>query len=286
MASYNTYLNEAVRLPDGVITHPKKYNQTWRRGGNFVNDGNVDNATVLYEVREGSHNTWIYNFYLWYNWNGCVNLYLKNVKIIKMLNYFNFNICNYGEHEGDLEKVVIQTCRSDQPRNDYLVQVSQHDWNNARHCSPNNENCRFVDNQTNLELFIGLYSHALYFQPFPPVINAEKSEKLFSISLIDLLEKGPRFWNPNAQNLVYVNTTGPINNPQFQIGTVVITGYQRIEKNDDRWFSRFVLSIILDHFIDTNAIDGEYMKESGIRTIFFSNGISRVENPNLSKNLT
>ena len=125
-------------------------------GAPFV-DGK-STADVFYTVTDYSDSLWMYNFNLFYSWNGCSN---QNVALSfnGTTDVQGYIMCPAGVHEADLERMSMLVCKSDQKIKQ--IAYSQHSWNEVRDCQVEGQ-CLFDEETGNPISYVALEGHGNY----------------------------------------------------------------------------------------------------------------------------
>jgi hypothetical protein len=173
---------------------------------------NLSAARVHYTVSDyGEGQSWLYNFNLFYSWNGCSNQALA-VSADGRAAVREYLLCPVGVHEADLERVSVIVCKAD--GSVQRVAYSQHGWTEVRDCGRGQ--CRFAEGTSNPLAFVGLDSHANYPDPSPLAVyeflNASVAGKpsLDNLGGVWLGDRtaggggGGRRWAPRPDNVVYI----------------------------------------------------------------------------------
>jgi hypothetical protein len=125
-------------------------------GAPFV-DGK-STADMFYTVTDYSDSLWMYNFNLYYSWNGCSN---QNVALSfnGTTDVQGYLMCPAGVHEADLERMSMLVCKSDQKIKQ--IAYSQHAWNEVRDCQVEGQ-CLFDEETGNPISYVALEGHGNY----------------------------------------------------------------------------------------------------------------------------
>lgn len=122
---------------------------------------NHSTARVSFSVKDYEGNYFVYNYNLFYSWNGCSNQAIS-LNIDGTRNITDYIMCPVGVHEGDWERVSVLVCKSDWKVK--RMAFSQHYWAEERDCTVEGQ-C-LVDPETGHYMtFAGLDSHANYPEP-------------------------------------------------------------------------------------------------------------------------
>lgn len=109
--------------------------------------------------------TWLFNFNLFYSWNGC-----SNQDFVLSINGTNqvlqYMMCPVGVHEGDFERVSMLVCK--ESTSIQQLAYSQHGWAEVRDCTQEGQ-CSF-DAEGHPIAYAGLHSHANFFEASPLVV--------------------------------------------------------------------------------------------------------------------
>ena len=125
-------------------------------GAPFV-DGK-STADMFYTVTDYSDSLWMYNFNLFYSWNGCSN---QNVALSfnGTTDVQGYLMCPAGVHEADLERMSMLVCKSDQKIKQ--IAYSQHAWNEVRNCQIEGQ-CPLDEETGNPISYVALEGHGNY----------------------------------------------------------------------------------------------------------------------------
>lgn len=155
--------NEALLGPKtfASILNSTKLTQEERNailaGAPFDADGR-STGKIFYTVMDYSDSLWLYNFNLFYSWNGCSNqavaLSFNGTEDVQQ-----YLMCPTGVHEGDLERMSMLVCKSDQKIKQ--IAYSQHAWTEVRDCQQDGQ-CSFDEETGNPVSYVGLEGHANY----------------------------------------------------------------------------------------------------------------------------
>ena len=126
-------------------------------GAPFDADGK-STGKVFYTVTDYSDSLWLYNFNLFYSWNGCSNqavaLSFNGTEDVQQ-----YLMCPTGVHEGDLERMSMLVCKSDQKIKQ--IAYSQHAWTEVRDCQRDGQ-CLFDERTGNPISYVALEGHGNY----------------------------------------------------------------------------------------------------------------------------
>lgn len=126
-------------------------------GAPFDADGK-STGKVFYTVTDYSDSLWLYNFNLFYSWNGCSNqavaLSFNGTEDVQQ-----YLMCPTGVHEGDLERMSMLVCKSDQKIKQ--IAYSQHAWTEVRDCQQDGQ-CLFDERTGNPISYVALEGHGNY----------------------------------------------------------------------------------------------------------------------------
>eukprot|EP00889_Picochlorum_renovo_P004074 jgi/Picre1/31104/NNA_006459.t1 len=113
---------------------------------------------IFYTVTDYSDSLWLYNFNLFYSWNGCSNqavaLSFNGTEDVQQ-----YLMCPTGVHEGDLERMSMLVCKSDQKIKQ--IAYSQHGWTEVRDCQQDGQ-CLFDQTTGNPISYVALEGHGNY----------------------------------------------------------------------------------------------------------------------------
>ena len=125
-------------------------------GAPFV-DGK-STAKIFYTVTDYSDSLWLYNYNLYYSWNGCSNqavaLSFNGTDDVQ-----NYIMCPSGVHEADLERMSVLVCKNDQKVKQ--IAYSQHAWTEVRDCQIEGQ-CLFDEATGNPVSYVALEGHGNY----------------------------------------------------------------------------------------------------------------------------
>ena len=159
-------------------------------GAPFSEDGK-SSADIYYTVESYDGRFWLYNYDIFYSWNGCSNqeLLLDN----EVLKYV---MCPAGEHEVDLERLSVLVCKSDFSMK--RIGYNQHAWSEVRDCDAGD--CP-IDPGGHPIVYSSLESHALY----PENNGFHVYYNLGGLFVGDRTgDDSERMFIPNPDNVVYV----------------------------------------------------------------------------------
>ena len=125
-------------------------------GAPFV-DGK-STAKIFYTVTNYNESLWMYNYNLYYSWNGCSNQAVA-LSFNGTVDVKPYIMCPAGVHEGDLERMSMLVCKNDQKIKQ--ITYSQHAWSEVRNCQVEGQ-CLFDNVTGNPISYVGLDSHANY----------------------------------------------------------------------------------------------------------------------------
>eukprot|EP00890_Picochlorum_soloecismus_P004787 jgi/Picsp_1/5309/NSC_02670-R1_vacuolar protein sorting-associated protein len=159
-------------------------------GASFSEDGG-SSADIYYTVENYDGRFWLYNYDIFYSWNGCSNQELSlGDEVLKYL------MCPAGEHEGDLERLSVLVCKSDFSIK--RIGYNQHAWSEVRDCDAGD--CP-IDAGGHPIVYSSLESHALY----PEDNGFHVYYNLGPLFVGDRTGDDPeRMFVPNFKNVVYV----------------------------------------------------------------------------------
>lgn len=163
--------------PQGVLLLPRsfatilnstKLNEeevnTLLAGAPFDENGHSQ-ANIYYTVEDLDEHLWLYNFNLYYSWNGCSNqeFAINADGEIERLQYL---MCPTGVHESDWCRVSVLVCKS----NLQMMQTSysQHSWFETRNCEAGQ--CPTEDGHP--VAYSNLDGHGNYYEPSDLLVYA------------------------------------------------------------------------------------------------------------------
>eukprot|EP00122_Pirum_gemmata_P018079 Pgem_evm1s16929 len=86
---------------------------------------------------EYDNNTWVFNYHIYFSFNGCSILWLKTV-FDKEPQDIHFSMCSLGMHEGDWESISVMVCKNeDGSVKPLAIRYGQHGWNWMKNCEKN-----------------------------------------------------------------------------------------------------------------------------------------------------
>jgi hypothetical protein len=171
---------------------------------------NHSTARVSFSVNDYQGNFFVYNYNLFYSWNGCSNQAIS-LNIDGVRNITNYIMCPVGVHEGDWERVSVLVCKSDWKVK--RMAFSQHYWVEERDCTVEGQ-C-LVDPETgHFMTFAGLDSHANYPEPSDLMVydyvngtisGTVELENLGGLFIGDRNNPDPyRKWVPRPELMLYI----------------------------------------------------------------------------------
>lgn len=113
-------------------------------------------ADVYYTVQEYDGDFWLFNFDLFFGWNGC-----SNQEFVLGSQQLRYLMCPAGVHETDLERMSVLVCKTDL-NTIKKIGYNQHAWSEVRDCDAGIESCPRDPSTGNPIVYAGLESHALY----------------------------------------------------------------------------------------------------------------------------
>lgn len=127
---------------------------------------NRSTARVFYTVSEQPGNLWLFNFNLYYSYNGCSNQALS-LALNQSADVLNVIACPFGVHESDWERISVLVCKG----GDRVSQVtySQHSWAEQADCDAGE--CILEDG--NPVSYVALNSHANYPAVSPLTVSSK-----------------------------------------------------------------------------------------------------------------
>lgn len=142
----------------------KKEYRTKLSGGNDeaelsgapFDDTGASTADIYYTVQEYDGNYWLYNFDLFFSWNGC-----SNQEFVLGSQHLRYLMCPAGVHETDLERLSVLVCKSDL-NTIRRIGYNQHSWSEVRDCDKTESSCPRDSVTGNPVVYTALESHALY----------------------------------------------------------------------------------------------------------------------------
>mmetsp|Transcript_4438 Transcript_4438/g.28282 ORF Transcript_4438/g.28282 Transcript_4438/m.28282 type:complete len:661 (-) Transcript_4438:2056-4038(-) len=207
--------------PQGVLLLPRsfatilnstKLNEeeisTLLAGAPFDEDGHSQ-ANIYYTVEDLDEHLWLYNFNLYYSWNGCSNqeFAINADGEIERLQYL---MCPTGVHESDWCRVSVLVCKS----NEQMMQTSysQHSWFETRNCEAGQ--CPTEDGHP--VAYANLDGHGNYYEPSELLVYAMfngthgKSEFPISMSnfggifIADRTASSNKKFVPTSENVKFI----------------------------------------------------------------------------------
>eukprot|EP00963_Diacronema_lutheri_P002546 scaffold177_cov334-Pavlova_lutheri.AAC.49 len=122
-------------------------------------------ANIYYTVEDLGEDLWLYNFNLYYSWNGCSNqeFVINADEEVERLQYL---MCPTGVHESDWCRVSVLVCKS----NGQMMQTaySQHSWFETRNCEAGQ--CPTEDGHP--VAYSNLDGHGNYYEPSDLLVYA------------------------------------------------------------------------------------------------------------------
>lgn len=119
---------------------------------------NHSTAQVTFTVYDYEESYFMYNFNLYYSWNGCSNQAIS-LNFDGDRNITNYLMCPTGVHEADWERVSVLVCKSDWKIK--RIAYSQHSWAEERDCTVEGQ-CPFDPETGNPVTYAGLDGHGNY----------------------------------------------------------------------------------------------------------------------------
>lgn len=119
-------------------------------------DSGASSANVYYTLQEYDKDFWLYNFDLFFPWNGC-----SNQEFVLGSDYLKYLMCPAGVHETDTERLSVLVCKTDLNAIK-KVGYNQHAWSEVRDCDSDPESCPLDPTTGNPVVYTALESHALY----------------------------------------------------------------------------------------------------------------------------
>jgi hypothetical protein len=167
-------------------------------------------ARVHYTVANltGNEAYWVYNFNLFYAWNGCSSQAIA-LGIDGAATVTDYLMCPPGVHEADFERVSVLVCKSDLQAK--RVAYSQHAWAEERDCTQPGA-CPLTA-EGNPEVWTALEGHGNYAEASPLMVyDYQKAEFRDAAALRNLgglwlgdrtLADPNKRWTPKPELLVY-----------------------------------------------------------------------------------
>lgn len=196
-------------------------------GAPFV-DGK-STGKVFYTVTDYSDSLWLYNYNLYYSWNGC-----SNQAVSLTFNGTNdvqgYIMCPSGVHEADLERMSMLVCKNDQKIKQ--IAYSQHAWSEVRDCQIEGQ-CLFDNSTGNPISYVALEGHGNYPEDkgFHVYYYMGSSIENFPLDNIGGIYVGDRTGDdptktfiPTPENIVYIPPLWAIQE-----------GYQGIDPEEWNW---------------------------------------------------
>jgi hypothetical protein len=125
-------------------------------GAPFV-DGK-STAKIFYTVTNYNESLWMYNYNLFYSWNGCSNQAVA-LSFNGSTDVQPYIMCPAGVHEADLERMSMLVCKNDQKIKQ--ITYSQHAWSEVRNCQVEGQ-CLFDNVTGNPISYVALEGHGNY----------------------------------------------------------------------------------------------------------------------------
>lgn len=154
-------------------------------------------ATVYFTVQEYADDYWLYNYQLFFGWNGCSS----QAYATQDGQYLSYQMCPAGVHECDLEIVSVLVCKSDLISGPRRVGYNQHAWSEIRSCDDGDRGCQL--NGTHPIAYVALGGHALYPEnnaPFHVYYHAPN----LPVWVGDRTAEGGKTWEPTQENVKWL----------------------------------------------------------------------------------
>ncbi|KAK9811226.1 hypothetical protein WJX72_000256 [[Myrmecia] bisecta] len=171
-------------LPKSYITVLGTPNETAVLAGAPFDGQGRSTAKVFYNIVDSGTGAWIYNYNLFYSYNGCGNMELSlafNGEYTAVDAY----VCPIGIHEGDWERVIVTVCKGSMTP--AQVSYSQHGWQQVLDCTAGE--CPFDENGHPVS-HVALNSHANY--PISSPLNLYSLKRLNFLANLDGIYIGDR----------------------------------------------------------------------------------------------
>ena len=161
-------------------------------GAPFDSNGH-STADIYYTVSDyDGGRFWLYNFDLFFSWNGC-----SNQELVFDSTAQKYIMCPAGEHEGDLERLSVLVCKSDSRIT--RIGYNQHGWSEVRDCDAGK--CPMDPSTGNPLVYSALESHSLYpenngfhtYYAFGPLYVGDRTG-----------DDAQKMFVPRADNVVYL----------------------------------------------------------------------------------
>lgn len=170
--------------------------------GSGYDENNHSTARLWFNVlRHEESGGWILNYNFFYAWNGCQNMILSTA-IGGRDESLEFYFCPTGLHEGDLERLSLLICPSDERV--HAAIFSQHNHDALYNCTSSPSLCDITDDHINV--FSALHSHANYPSAFPSTIVAGLVHTFHGSSdgiyLVDRVSSEGFKWVPSPDLLI------------------------------------------------------------------------------------
>jgi hypothetical protein len=155
-------VQSTLLLPRSFVTllNSTKLTDTEREellAGAPFDENNESTANVFFTVTDISDSLWMFNYNLYYSWNGCSNQEFV-VSIEGQVEQLKYLMCPTGVHESDWCRVSVLVCKSDLEIKQ--TAYSQHAWMETRNCEAGQ--CPMEDGHP--VSFAGLDGHGNYYE--------------------------------------------------------------------------------------------------------------------------
>ena len=150
-------LNKAFRSQYGPDVSLDEASKRAENADTAFDSTGASTATVFFTVQEYAEDYWLYNYQLFFGWNGCSSqeYAVSNAPS----SYLSYYMCPAGVHEGDLEIVSVLVCKSDLVSGPARIGYNQHGWSEVRNCG-DGAGCPTEDGHP--VVYAALGGHALY----------------------------------------------------------------------------------------------------------------------------
>ena len=171
--------------------------------GSGYDETNRSKARLFFNVlKHEPSGGWLINYNFFYGWNGCQNMVLSSAIGGPRDETIEFYLCPTGLHEGDLERLSLLICPSDERV--HAAIFSQHNHDQLYNCSSSPSPCQFSEGHINV--FSALNSHANYPSSSPDTVIAGLVHTFHGsadgVYLVDRLsDDGPK-WMPSSPALL------------------------------------------------------------------------------------
>ncbi|KAK9829158.1 hypothetical protein WJX72_004238 [[Myrmecia] bisecta] len=177
-------------LPKSYITVIGTPNETALLAGAPYDGQGRSTAKVFYNIVDTGTGAWVFNYNLYYSYNGCGNIDLS-LAFHGEYSAVDGYVCPIGIHEGDWERVSVTVCKGSSTPSQ--VSYSQHGWQQVLDCTAGE--CPFDENGHPVS-YVALNSHANY--PISSPLNLYSLKRLNFLANLDGIYIGDRtLVNPN-----------------------------------------------------------------------------------------